>query len=213
MLWRMHGATGRNIECCAYRTETGLELRTQYTPTEIVASKLFRGMDAGKKVGEAADQWRRNGDAAHLARLCHARAGFFARYNIPGIGEERHLGLWSNVSTALMYVFGTAAVWVRVERSEGLEEAMTQNIVMSFVVLLAVIAASWAVVCGVLWIGIRISAFVPYTGKKHRHARWGEDLTRHNGWKPERSSKAAHEAEEEAAPMDRAKSADWDVRL
>jgi len=39
-------------------------------------------------------------------------AGFFARYNIPGIGEERHFGLWSNVSTALMYVFGTAAVWV-----------------------------------------------------------------------------------------------------
>ena len=39
-------------------------------------------------------------------------AGFFARYNLPGIGEGRHFGLWSNVSTALMYVFGTAAVWV-----------------------------------------------------------------------------------------------------
>jgi len=49
MLWRMLGATGRNIECCAYRTETGLELRTQYTPTEIVASKLFRGVDTGKE--------------------------------------------------------------------------------------------------------------------------------------------------------------------
>ena len=38
-------------------------------------------------------------------------AGFFARYEIV-VGEERHFGLWSNVSTALMYVFGTAAVWV-----------------------------------------------------------------------------------------------------
>jgi hypothetical protein len=39
-------------------------------------------------------------------------AGFFARYNIPTIGEERHFRLWSNISTALMYAFGTAAVWL-----------------------------------------------------------------------------------------------------
>lgn len=67
---------------------------------------------------------------------------------------------------------------------------MTLNIVMSFVVLLAVIAASWAVMYGLLRIAMRISALVPYTGKKHRHARWGEDLTRHNGTNPESSSKA-----------------------
>jgi hypothetical protein len=47
-----------------------------------------------------------------LAVVAWYTAGFFARYNIPGIGEERHFGLWSNVSTALMYAFGTAAVWV-----------------------------------------------------------------------------------------------------
>jgi hypothetical protein len=55
---------------------------------------------------------------------------------------------------------------------------VTLNVVMSFVVLLAVIAAAWAVVCGILWIAMRLSALVPYLGKKHRHARWGEDLTR-----------------------------------
>ena len=37
-LWRMRGTSGRNIECCAYRVQTGLELRTMYTPTEIIAS-------------------------------------------------------------------------------------------------------------------------------------------------------------------------------
>jgi len=55
---------------------------------------------------------------------------------------------------------------------------MTLNIVMSFVVLLAVIAVSWAVVCAIPWLALRIAAMVPYVGKKHRHARWGEDLTR-----------------------------------
>jgi hypothetical protein len=55
---------------------------------------------------------------------------------------------------------------------------MTLNIVMSFVVLLSVIAASWAVVSVIPWLALRISAMVPYVGKKHRHARWGEDLTR-----------------------------------
>jgi hypothetical protein len=57
-LWR--GTSGRNIECCAYRVETGLELRTMYTPTEIIASQLFRGPDADEKVAEAADRWRLN---------------------------------------------------------------------------------------------------------------------------------------------------------
>ena len=63
--------------------------------------------------------------------------------------------------------------------AEGGEEAMTLNMVMSVVVLLTVIAVSWAVVYAVLRLAMRLSAIVPYTGKKHRHARWGEDLTRH----------------------------------
>ena len=59
-LWRMRGTSGRNIECCAYRVETGLELRTMYTPTEIIASQLFRGVDADDRLAEAAAQWRLN---------------------------------------------------------------------------------------------------------------------------------------------------------
>jgi hypothetical protein len=49
---------------------------------------------------------------------------------------------------------------------------------MSLVVLVAVIAASWAFVYSLVWLAMRISAAVPYTGKRHRHPRWGEDLTR-----------------------------------
>ena len=56
---------------------------------------------------------------------------------------------------------------------------MTLNIVMSFVVLVSVIAVASVVVYGILWIALRLSALVPYTGKKHRHAGWGEDLSRH----------------------------------
>jgi len=36
-LWRMLGTSGRNIECAAFRTETGMELRTMYSPEEIIA--------------------------------------------------------------------------------------------------------------------------------------------------------------------------------
>ena len=45
------------------------------------------------------------------------------------------------------------------EEAQGGEGAMTVNIVMSLVVLLAVIAASWAVVYGILWIGLQCQAF------------------------------------------------------
>ena len=55
-LWRMRGTSGRNIECAAFRTETGMELRTMYSPEEIIASQLFRGVDADEKIAEAADQ-------------------------------------------------------------------------------------------------------------------------------------------------------------
>ena len=52
-LWRMRGESGRNIEGAACRTETGLELRTMYSPEEVVATKLFRGLDAHEKLAEA----------------------------------------------------------------------------------------------------------------------------------------------------------------
>ena len=61
---------------------------------------------------------------------------------------------------------------------------MTLNIALSFVALLAVIAVSWGAVYALLWLAMRLSAIVPYTGKKHRHARWGEDLTRHKDTRP-----------------------------
>ena len=59
-LWRMRRTSGRNIECAAFRTETGLELRTMYSPEEIIATRLFRGPGADEQVAEAADQWRLN---------------------------------------------------------------------------------------------------------------------------------------------------------
>ena len=59
-LWRMLGTSGRNIECAAFRTETGMELRTMYSPEEIIASPLFRGVDAEDKLAEPDDQWRLN---------------------------------------------------------------------------------------------------------------------------------------------------------
>ena len=61
---------------------------------------------------------------------------------------------------------------------------MTLNIALSFVVLLAVIAVSWGAVYALLWLAMRLSAIVPSTGKKDRHARWGEDLTRHKDTRP-----------------------------
>ena len=56
----MRGTSGRNVECAAFRVETGLELRTMYSPREIIASQLFRGVGADEKLAETADQWRLN---------------------------------------------------------------------------------------------------------------------------------------------------------
>ena len=56
----MRGTSGRNIECAAFRTETGIELRTMYSPEEIIATRLFRGPDADEQVAGAADRWRLN---------------------------------------------------------------------------------------------------------------------------------------------------------
>ena len=53
-------AREQRVECAAFRVETGLELRTMYSPQEIIASQLFRGPDADEKVAETADRWRLN---------------------------------------------------------------------------------------------------------------------------------------------------------
>jgi len=48
-LWRMRGTSGLNIECAAFRTATGMELRTMYSPGEIIASQLLRGPGRGRQ--------------------------------------------------------------------------------------------------------------------------------------------------------------------
>ena len=57
--WTLRGPSGRDITCSAYRADTGLELRTEYGPEDMVASQLFRGTDADERLAEAADRWRR----------------------------------------------------------------------------------------------------------------------------------------------------------
>ena len=57
--WTLRGPSGRDIVCSAYRSDTGLELRTEYGPEDMVASQLFRGDGADERLAETADQWRR----------------------------------------------------------------------------------------------------------------------------------------------------------
>jgi hypothetical protein len=57
----MRGTTADGISNAAHiASRRAFELRTMYTPTEIVASQLFRGIDADERLTEAADQWRLN---------------------------------------------------------------------------------------------------------------------------------------------------------
>jgi len=56
--WTLRGPTGRDLTCSAYRVETGLELRVEYGPQDIVASELFRGTDADERLAEKADVGR-----------------------------------------------------------------------------------------------------------------------------------------------------------
>jgi hypothetical protein len=56
--WTVRGPSGRDVTCSAYRTDTGLELRTEYGPADIIASQLFRGAEAGEQLAETADRWR-----------------------------------------------------------------------------------------------------------------------------------------------------------
>ena len=56
-LWTVRGPSNRDLTCSAYRVQTGLELRVQYGPEDIVASQLFRGRDA-EQLAEQADAGR-----------------------------------------------------------------------------------------------------------------------------------------------------------
>jgi hypothetical protein len=56
--WTVRGPSNRNLTCSAYRVRTGLELRVEYGPEDIVASHLFRGRHADERLAEKADVGR-----------------------------------------------------------------------------------------------------------------------------------------------------------
>ena len=56
--WTVRGPSNRDLTCSAYRVQTGLELRVEYGPQDIVASQLFRGRDADEQLAEKADAGR-----------------------------------------------------------------------------------------------------------------------------------------------------------
>ena len=56
--WTMRGPSNRDLTCSAYRVRTGLELRVEYSPEDIVASHLFRGRDADELLAQKADVGR-----------------------------------------------------------------------------------------------------------------------------------------------------------
>jgi hypothetical protein len=57
-LWTVRGPTNRDITCSAYRVQTGLELRVEYGPEDIVASQLFRGRYLDEQLAEQANAGR-----------------------------------------------------------------------------------------------------------------------------------------------------------
>jgi hypothetical protein len=50
----VRGPSNRDLTCSAYKVQTGLELRVEYGPEDIVASQLFQGRDA-EQLAEKAD--------------------------------------------------------------------------------------------------------------------------------------------------------------
>ena len=56
--WTVRGPSNRDLTCSAYRIRTGLELRVEYGPEDVVASRLFQGRDADERLAENADAGR-----------------------------------------------------------------------------------------------------------------------------------------------------------
>ena len=56
--WTLRGVSGRDLTCSAHRVDTGLELRVEYGPEDVVATELFRGADADERLAEKADVGR-----------------------------------------------------------------------------------------------------------------------------------------------------------
>lgn len=77
-LWTLHGSSGRDLTCSAYRVATGLELRCEYGPDDVVATKLFRGPDRGGAGSSSRRRVARDaaGEGVHRRRnLRQVRAG------------------------------------------------------------------------------------------------------------------------------------------
>ena len=56
--WTLRGPSGRDLTCSAYRIATGLELRAEYAPDDIVSTKLCRDADADEQIAATADARR-----------------------------------------------------------------------------------------------------------------------------------------------------------
>jgi hypothetical protein len=58
--WTLRGPTGRDLTWSAYRVATGLELRAEHGPEDIVSTstKLCRDDDADEQIAAMADAWR-----------------------------------------------------------------------------------------------------------------------------------------------------------
>jgi hypothetical protein len=56
--WTLRGPSGRDLTCAAYRVATGLELRAEYGPEDILSTKLCRDDDADEQIAATADAWR-----------------------------------------------------------------------------------------------------------------------------------------------------------
>ena len=52
------------------------------------------------------------------------------------------------------------------------------NGVLSVVVVLAFVVFALALAKGFMWLAFWLASLVPQTGSKHRHSRWGEDVSR-----------------------------------
>jgi hypothetical protein len=71
----LRGPSGRDLTCSAYRVATGIELRAEYGPNDIVSTKLCRDDDADEQIATTADAWR----FTHCEELSRDREGVGGR--------------------------------------------------------------------------------------------------------------------------------------
>jgi hypothetical protein len=54
IFWTLRGPSGRGLRCAAYRVATGVELRAEYRPEDIVSTKPCRDDDADEQIAATA---------------------------------------------------------------------------------------------------------------------------------------------------------------